>query len=94
MMVSEIICHTYYHKFLFYFVLYRNRKYLLAIGNRKCNPATWLSYDSSCCTAENPCGIGEGDCDEYNQCAGDLVCGVDNCGPEFPSNYDCCSKGN
>ena len=75
-------------------MLHRNRKYLLAIGNPKCNPDTWSSYDSSCCTAENPCGVGEGDCDTDNQCAGGLVCGVDNCGPEFPSNYDCCREGN
>ena len=63
-------------------------------GNPECNPATWLKYDSSCCTTEKPCGIGEGDCDTHNQCAGDLECGIDNCGPDFPSNYDCCKEGN
>ena len=52
------------------------------------------SYDASCCTAGNPCGLGEGDCDTHSQCAGNLVCGVDNCGPEFPTNYDCCKEGN
>ena len=70
------------------------RKYLLAIVNQKCNPATWSSYDASCCTWNSPCGIGEGDCDTNDQCAGGLVCGVDNCGPEFPSSYDCCKKSN
>ena len=69
-------------------------KHFVAIVNAKCNSATWSSYDASCCTAENPCGIGEGDCDTHNQCAGNLECGVDNCGPDFPSKYDCCKEGN
>ena len=34
---------------------------------------------------------GDGDCDNDKQCAGSLVCGIDNCGGSpFPSNYDCC----
>ena len=65
------------------------------IGNPKCDPATWSKYDQSCCTAQSPCGIGQGDCDENNQCAGDLVCGKGkgSCGPGFPEDAHCCEKG-
>ena len=73
---------------------YLIRLYVFPIGNPECNPATWSSYDSLCCTTQNPCGKGEGDCDEDNQCLGDLVCGTDNCGSQFPVyGADCC-KGN
>ena len=51
----------------------------------------------SCCTASNPCAIGEGDCDNDSQCAGDLVCGTDNCqsfNSAWPaSSWDCCTSG-
>ena len=67
---------------------------MFSIGNPECNPATWSSHDWSCCTVENPCGIGEGDCDNDNQCIGYLVCGTDNCGSEFASQMDCCITGN
>ena len=65
----------------------------LAVVNPECNSATWSRYDGSCCTAQNPCGIGEGDCDRSDQCLGDLVCGKDNCGSGFPPVADCC-RGN
>merc|ERR1711942_450794 len=42
----------------------------------------------SCCNGN--CGEGEGDCDWDMGCAGDLVCGVDNCpqGGTFDSTDD------
>merc|ERR1719494_958915 len=50
----------------------------------------------SCCTAANPCGLGEGDCDRDDQCSGDLTCGIDNCNrksmPSFDSTDDCCQR--
>merc|ERR1719317_208541 len=50
----------------------------------------------SCCTAANPCGLGEGDCDRDDQCSGDLTCGIDNCDrksmPSFDSTDDCCQR--
>ena len=55
----------------------------------------------SCCTGSSLCGEGEGDCDEDRDCAGDLVCGTDNCsrGPlgqvvSFDFDDDCCEKVN
>ena len=33
----------------------------------------------SCCTEVNPCYLGEGDCDNDNQCMGDMICGTNNC---------------
>ena len=74
-----------------YHLRYLIRLYLFSIGNPDCNPATWSNYDSSCCTVENPCGLGEGDCDQDNQCIGNFVCGYENCGSEFPRLADCCS---
>ena len=44
----------------------------------------------SCCTSSNPCGIGEGDCDSYDECIGELSCGSDNCPLPFSSTADCC----
>merc|ERR1712013_532921 len=57
-----------------------------------------------CCTPDNPCGEGEGDCDGHGDggrsdgdrgCKGDLVCGRNNC-KKFGSYYhekdDCCEK--
>ena len=32
-----------------------------------------------CCTADNPCVVGEGDCDEDAECEAGLVCGENNC---------------
>ena len=48
-------------------------------------------HDWNFCTPGCPCGFGQGDCDNDDQCAGDLVCGHDN-GPEFglPSYSDAC----
>ena len=52
----------------------------------------------SCCTAEYPCGEGQGDCDSDSQCKEGLKCGTDNCQEclggvdcsEFESGDDCC----
>jgi len=57
-----------------------------------------------CCTPENPCGEGEGDCDGpgdggqhdgHAGCKGDLKCGSNNCkkfGHYFHEKDDCCEK--
>merc|ERR1712079_393174 len=45
--------------------------------------------DWSCCTVSAPCGVGLGDCDGDNDCAGDLVCGLNNCAAG-DSGLDCC----
>ena len=54
--------------------------------------------DDSCCTAEYPCEVGEGDCDKDTECKGKLKCGSDNCKPctndldcsKFEDDDDCC----
>eukprot|EP00092_Neocalanus_flemingeri_P006513 GFUD01007020.1.p1 GENE.GFUD01007020.1~~GFUD01007020.1.p1 ORF type:complete len:253 (+),score=60.92 GFUD01007020.1:58-816(+) len=57
-----------------------------------------------CCTPEQPCGFGEGDCDGpldggvndgHAGCKGDLVCGSNNCnkfGLYFHEKDDCCDQ--
>ena len=57
-----------------------------------------------CCTPENPCDEGEGDCDGpgdggqhdgHEGCKGDLVCGSNNCkkfGHYYHEKDDCCEK--
>ena len=57
-----------------------------------------------CCTPEDPCDVGEGDCDGRGDgglhdgdrgCAGDLVCGSNNClqfGLYYHQKDDCCEE--
>ena len=48
----------------------------------------------SCCTEDNLCQKGEGDCDTDAQCAGELTCGHNNCvGDLFDLLDDCCRVG-
>ena len=54
---------------------------------------TWRTWD--CCTKDDKCKEGEGDCDNDDQCEDGSVCGQDNCqdmNPEksFSENADCC----
>ena len=53
--------------------------------------------DWSCCTSSNPCGVDEGDCDKDSDCAGNLVCGTNNCKSSnsawSSSGFDCCTEG-
>ena len=53
---------------------------------------TGQSLDWSCCRGQ--CQLGQGDCDHDFNCAGDLVCGVNNC-KDFHRNADneadCCT---
>merc|ERR1712177_202860 len=63
------------------------------------------NYDGKrCCTPENPCDEGEGDCDGpvdgglndgHAGCKGDLVCGSNNClqfGAYYHEKDDCCER--
>ena len=45
----------------------------------------------SCCTADNPCSLNEGDCDDNSDCMTDMYCGSGNCPSGFPSGHDCCT---
>jgi len=47
--------------------------------------------DDGCCTAENPCVEGDGDCDSDSHCEGDLICGSNNC--PWGDRDGCCKKG-
>ena len=45
-----------------------------------------------CCTDDNKCSENQGDCDYDSDCAGDLVCGTNNCPEGFPDEFDCCKQ--
>merc|ERR1712117_74341 len=42
----------------------------------------------SCCSSEKPCGENQGDCDEDDECEGDLVCGANACNDAFNEKFD------
>ena len=48
---------------------------------------------STCCSENNQCAEGEGDCDSDSDCKGFLRCGKSNCNPAkgFPEDADCCT---
>ena len=53
----------------------------------------------NCCSSSNPCGENEGDCDNDNDCLGNLKCGhgnglEDNCDNSFAEGADCCFDPN
>jgi len=50
--------------------------------------------DSGCCTDDNPCEEGDGDCDYNSHCKGDLVCGKSNCAEWGTIEDDCCCDRN
>ena len=56
-------------------------------GSETCGNAV---SDPACCTITNPCTLGDGDCDSDSHCNSGFTCGTDNCGPFFPSGFDCC----
>jgi len=56
-------------------------------GGRRCRGG------DNCCTRGRPCRVGEGDCDNHDQCVGNLRCGSNNCrGRGFDSTDDCCYR--
>merc|ERR1712110_732294 len=71
---------------------------------QRCRGRNWDGR--RCCTPENPCGEGEGDCDGFGDggandgndgCQGDLVCGSNNCkqfGAYYHEKDDCCERPN
>ena len=65
----------------------------LYISAFRCNQGNHEDIDE-CCNSTQPCGEGQGDCDEYCDCVDDLVCGTRNCDKSrFPSNEtECCEK--
>ena len=49
--------------------------------------------DEGCCTEDNPCVEGDGDCDDNSECAGDLECSkTPNC-PWGDGDTCCMTKG-
>ena len=63
--------------------------------NHRCNPKTWNEtggYRDGCCTSEQRCGEGEGDCSDDSDCMPGLVCGSNNCPKDmgFGDRADCC----
>ena len=82
------------------FFLFLFRLTITGFGNPNCLPSALPEFAirhsqrnealNECCSEENPCGVGEGDCDHDNECEGELTCGKNNCA-DFPSpKADCC----
>ena len=77
-------------------------------GNPKCNPETWndfihgngsRGYRNSCCSDQEKCGVGEGDCNSDSECHGSLVCEYNGCSPTttdttlgFSKHASCCQQ--
>ena len=63
-------------------------------GNAQCNPATWQGYSNNCCSAEEPCGEMEGDCNGDSSCMGSLVCEANSCPTSkgFHPRASCCQQ--
>jgi len=56
-------------------------------------PGTGTTADWNFCSADKPCGHGQGDCDGNSHCKPGLECGRDNCGDynkDAHSFADCC----
>ena len=53
----------------------------------RCDPSIG---NMTCCTSAQPCHVGFGDCDNDDECVGNLVCGVDN---YDTSSIDVCQLG-
>ena len=48
-----------------------------------CNSVYTCNKVVECCNEDFPCKLGEGNCDSDADCVGNLICGYNNCGPEF-----------
>ena len=49
--------------------------------------------DEHFCSAHNPCGLNEGDCDSNNECENNLICDTISSCPthlEFEDDMNCC----
>jgi hypothetical protein len=80
-----------------------NHSHLAFTLGQRCKGRNFLT-GRRCCTPENPCDEGEGDCDGrgdggFNDgdcgCKGDLVCGSNKClqfGFYYHEKDDCCEK--
>ena len=65
---------------------------LISLNQARCSSGSF-EETRECCSIQNPCVEGAGDCDEDDECEGDLVCGSNNCGAEFTwGSADCCEK--
>ena len=73
-----------------YFKIIFNR----IVENEDCNGGS-KSEVRGCCSKDNPCDEGHGDCNKDQECKGDLVCGRNNCnrGRFSWRGADCCETG-
>ena len=64
-------------------------------GNENCRPLGFIGdesrYSSTCCSAGNKCGLGDGGCISDEDCIGTLVCGSNNCGISGRDDTRCCA---
>ena len=65
------------------------------LDNFNCNGTGDSVMVEFCCTKENPCSEGDGDCDVDEDCKDGLICGTNNCDKsKFNFKWaDCCEEG-
>ena len=89
-------------KIIVYIICDNNNSVSIWFADQRCSGRNFQGR--RCCTPENPCDEGEGDCDGPGDggqhdgnagCKGDLVCGSNNCkqfGHYYHEKDDCCEK--
>merc|ERR1712072_1150613 len=67
--------------------------HMAQVGGFKIDPRCDGKNPDDCCTGDNQCSEGGGDCDTDHHCQGRLICGDDNCdvGAGFDDD-DCCTQ--
>ena len=66
----------------------RNHSYFVCFESLLISVPHCLGEDSGCCTEEDPCGLGDGDCDYDEDCLPLFSCGSNNCKELNPLNAD------
>ena len=70
------------------------KKVMVASGVLHTLPRTCRGGDH-CCRPDDPCALGEGDCNHDHDCQGVMICGEDNCptsGGRWDAEDDCCER--
>ena len=62
-------------------------------NNPNCYPVSESSYNATCCSAGEACGILQGGCQSDEDCFDNLECSFDNCGLNINGTRCCQAPG-